>query len=225
MTYRDLRGIPEFADKTVLAIKAPPDTLLKCDVQEPEVSLRHSERLRTARIIRAFEGCCLAPSLSLSLSLSCAHKLITRTCTHTLWVLLCGLCGDMEKLIFNEPALKLLQRLVIRFHQLHSLREGGPMTTPISVDLCRAFTVAFFPLTSEAAVVLLQKNMNQVLSCLYGIEQCHSHTGHTNTSTHSIGACLATTTVCCSVLIEEEPCFLSYWFTIVTVVLDNSFNG
>ena len=34
MTYRDLRGIPEFVDKTILAIKAPPDTLLKCEVQE-----------------------------------------------------------------------------------------------------------------------------------------------------------------------------------------------
>ena len=34
MTYRDLRGIPEFADKTILAIKAPPDTLLEYEPQE-----------------------------------------------------------------------------------------------------------------------------------------------------------------------------------------------
>ena len=39
VTYRDLRGIPEFADKTILAIKAPPDTLLKCEVQEVRLCL------------------------------------------------------------------------------------------------------------------------------------------------------------------------------------------
>ena len=34
VTYKDLRSIQEFDDKTILAIKAPPDTVLNCDVQE-----------------------------------------------------------------------------------------------------------------------------------------------------------------------------------------------
>ena len=34
MTYGDLRSIPEFGDKTILAIKAPSDTVLNCDVQD-----------------------------------------------------------------------------------------------------------------------------------------------------------------------------------------------
>jgi len=34
VTYGDLRSIPDFAEKTVLAIKAPPDTVLSCDAQE-----------------------------------------------------------------------------------------------------------------------------------------------------------------------------------------------
>lgn len=34
VTYKDLRSIPEFIDKTILAVKAPQDTILNCDVQE-----------------------------------------------------------------------------------------------------------------------------------------------------------------------------------------------
>lgn len=34
VTYKYLRNIKEFDDKTILAIKAPPDTVLNCDVQE-----------------------------------------------------------------------------------------------------------------------------------------------------------------------------------------------
>ncbi len=34
VTYKDLRSIQEFDDKTILAIKAPPDTVLNCDLQE-----------------------------------------------------------------------------------------------------------------------------------------------------------------------------------------------
>ena len=34
VSYKDLRSIPEFMDKTVLAVKAPQDTILNCDVQE-----------------------------------------------------------------------------------------------------------------------------------------------------------------------------------------------
>ena len=34
MSYKDLRSISEFVDKTVLAIKAPADTMLNCDLQE-----------------------------------------------------------------------------------------------------------------------------------------------------------------------------------------------
>ena len=34
VTYQDLRGITEFADVTILAVKAPPDTIVNCDVQE-----------------------------------------------------------------------------------------------------------------------------------------------------------------------------------------------
>lgn len=34
MTYHDLRSVREFQDKTILAVKAPPDTVLTCDAQE-----------------------------------------------------------------------------------------------------------------------------------------------------------------------------------------------
>lgn len=34
VTYKDLRSVPDFTDKTILAVKAPPDTILNCDVQE-----------------------------------------------------------------------------------------------------------------------------------------------------------------------------------------------
>lgn len=34
VTYHDLRSVTEFKEKTVLAIKAPPDTVLTCDAQE-----------------------------------------------------------------------------------------------------------------------------------------------------------------------------------------------
>ena len=34
VTYKDLRSVPEFVDKTILAVKAPQDTILNCDVQE-----------------------------------------------------------------------------------------------------------------------------------------------------------------------------------------------
>ena len=39
VTYGDLRSIPDFAEKTVLAIKAPPDTVLSCDAQEVSLKL------------------------------------------------------------------------------------------------------------------------------------------------------------------------------------------
>ena len=39
VTYGDLRSIPDFAEKTVLAIKAPPDTVLSCDAQEVSLEL------------------------------------------------------------------------------------------------------------------------------------------------------------------------------------------
>lgn len=44
VTYRDLRGISEFVDKTILAIKAPPDTLLKCDIQDVRLQCMHVHR-------------------------------------------------------------------------------------------------------------------------------------------------------------------------------------
>ena len=34
VTYHDLRSVREFQDKTILAVKAPPDTVLTCDAQE-----------------------------------------------------------------------------------------------------------------------------------------------------------------------------------------------
>ena len=34
MTYHDLRSIEEFQDKTILAVKAPQDTVLTFDTQE-----------------------------------------------------------------------------------------------------------------------------------------------------------------------------------------------
>jgi hypothetical protein len=34
VTYHDLRSVPEFQDQTILAVKAPPDTVLTCDAQE-----------------------------------------------------------------------------------------------------------------------------------------------------------------------------------------------
>lgn len=34
VTYKDLRSVPEFVDKTILAVIAPQDTILNCDVQE-----------------------------------------------------------------------------------------------------------------------------------------------------------------------------------------------
>ena len=33
-SYQDLRGLPELLDKTLLVIKAPPDTLMECDSEE-----------------------------------------------------------------------------------------------------------------------------------------------------------------------------------------------
>ena len=46
-TYGDLRSIPEFAEKTVLAIKAPPDTVLSCDAQEVRKETRACSRAVT----------------------------------------------------------------------------------------------------------------------------------------------------------------------------------
>ena len=34
VTYKDIRSVPDFVDKTILAVKAPPDTILNCDIQE-----------------------------------------------------------------------------------------------------------------------------------------------------------------------------------------------
>lgn len=47
VTYGDLRSIPEFAEKTVLAIKAPPDTVLSCDAQEVRKETRACSRAVT----------------------------------------------------------------------------------------------------------------------------------------------------------------------------------
>ena len=33
-SYKDLRGLPELMDKTLLVIKAPPDTIMECDNEE-----------------------------------------------------------------------------------------------------------------------------------------------------------------------------------------------
>lgn len=47
ITYRDLRDVPDLADKTILAIKAPPDTVLNCDVQEVSRDFVVSHRMET----------------------------------------------------------------------------------------------------------------------------------------------------------------------------------
>lgn len=33
-SYKDLRGLPDLLDKTLLVIKAPPDTIMECDNEE-----------------------------------------------------------------------------------------------------------------------------------------------------------------------------------------------
>lgn len=33
-SYKDLRGLPDLMDKTLLVIKAPPDTIMECDNEE-----------------------------------------------------------------------------------------------------------------------------------------------------------------------------------------------
>ena len=45
VTYKDLRSVPEFNDKTILAVKAPQDTILNCDIQEVRLGCEYPSRL------------------------------------------------------------------------------------------------------------------------------------------------------------------------------------
>ena len=44
-TYKDLRSISDFTDKTLLVIKAPSDTLMECDKDSEEEVRNHKNDL------------------------------------------------------------------------------------------------------------------------------------------------------------------------------------